>query len=732
MIPEGRLSTTPFPGQFIWPEKQREKPLVGYHIGGVNISDPSAGLEVKLWTVSYNKDTNGVEVSAPGSVTTTLFTAADVEELDIAFDQNMRPIVVYVQAGAAKFYWYDPTIENYTHTNLPAGSKNPRVCMDDTRYQFTSSLSTVIIAYMRAESLMVKYQTDRYTAEHMLQEDCGGTLVNIGMNHVWRLQFYIWGATDGAVVASSPFLADVVKDLCLKSGIPSEAIDVSELYNDRVAGLKVSADIGLDTPIDELRKVFFFDKSDFEGQIHFPKRGRDVTARIPYSDLVRGNPESLKKKYVDETQLAREVNISHLDPDGGFARNKQFAIRRSNRVNTQRKRNNDTGVVLTVDQAATAAEVLLRIEWNEQISYEFSTTIKWTDITTADVIEVEDRDGSWHRMRIEERNEDGTIQWKGKQDAGTRTYAPQRTGNSLPTPISTTPGIIGPTRLEIINVSPQRDQDDELGLYVAACGESSAWTGYTLYYSTDGGLSYTEAYTANVPSIIGETTTDLLDDTSYEYHGEQTVDVLSNFALASINDDQLLARQNRIIIGDEELQFKTATLLGMVGSLFNYRLSTLVRGRFATEVEPWPAGTRFVVLDESVIFVQLQRTFLGQDITYKAVSLGQSNDEAIPLDYLFDVAYSQTEWLPVSLTAARDGSDNVTVNWIGRARLGTDSHPYHSKYFRGYRVKFSDGHIIDTTDVTATYTSAPVGATVQVCGLNEITGEGPFTAALAT
>lgn len=732
MIPEGRLSTIPDPSQFIWSEKQREKPLTGYHIGGVNVSDPSQGLEVKLWTVGYDKDTGGVAVSAPGSVTTVLFTAADVEELDLAFDQNMRPIVTYVQAGVAKFYWYDPNVANYIHTTLPAGAKNPRVAMDDTRYQFTASNSTVIIAYMRNDSLMVKYQTDRYTAEHMLQEDCGGTLVNIGMNKKWRFQFYIWGATDGAIVAASPFLADVVKDFCLKSNIPAEAIDVSELYNDRVAGIKVSTDIGLDGPIDELRKVFFFDKSDFEGQIHFPKRGRDVVARIPYSDLVRGNPDSLKKKYVDETQLAREVNISHLDPDGGFARNKQFAVRRSNRVNTQRKRNNDTGVVLTVDQAATAAEVLLRIEWNEQIDYEFSTTIKYTMLTTGDVIEVEDRDGSWHRIRIEERNEDGTIQWKGKQDAGVRTYGASRIGNTLPPPTSSTPGIIGETRLEIINVSPQRDQDDELGLYVAACGESSAWTGYTLFYSTDGGLSYTEAYTANVPSIIGETTTDLLDDNSYEYQGHQTVDVLVNFALASITDDQLLARQNRIIIGDEECQFKTATLLGMVGSLFNYRLSGIVRGRFATEVEAWPAGTRFVLLDESVIFIQLQRTFLGQDITYKAVSVGTSSDEATPLDYLFDVAYSQTEWLPVRVTAARDGSDNVTVNWIGRARLGTDSAPYHSKYFRGYRVKFSDGHIIDTTDQTATYNSAPVGATVQVCGLNEITGEGPYTAALAT
>src|SRR5690606_4281093 len=122
---------------------------------------------------------------------------------------------------------------------------------------------------------------------------------------------------------------DVVKDLCRKAGIDAPNVNVDDLYDDNVQGLKVDNDDGLAEPVDQLRQVFFFDKAEFDRRINFPKRGRDVVARIPYSDLVRGNPTALKQERADETDLAREVNVSHLDPDGGFAKNKQYAQRRS-------------------------------------------------------------------------------------------------------------------------------------------------------------------------------------------------------------------------------------------------------------------------------------------------------------------------------------------------------------------------------------------------------------------
>ena len=123
---------------------------------------------------------------------------------------------------------------------------------------------------------------------------------------------------------------------------------------------------------------------------------------------------------------------------------------------------------------------------------------------------------------------------------------------------------------------------------------------------------------------------------------------------------------------------------------------------------------------------------LGREIFVKPVSFGQTEDETVPTSYDFLEGISQREFPVTNVAATRDGSNNVTVTFIGRGRLGIETAPRNGKYFNGYRVKFSDGHIIDTLNMSATYNSAPIGATVQVCALNTVTGEGPYSAALAT
>lgn len=744
MFPQdGQFSTTAVRSGFAYPVKSPspEDKLQDWEFAGVGLNDPSQGLLVKLWhcTLEIDRDTDvgSVYVEAPAVPKTLLFSGVGISEVALAFDQNMNPFVAYMQGSDAKIYWYDSTLPGMTHTTLPAGCYDLRCCMDEKR-PFNIANSDIILAYVRAGNLCIRYQRERYLTEHVMKSGIGSeaNLVSIALNLGFRIQFrlrnYELMDDPQALVQVSPFLSDVVESLCRKSGIAPENIDVTELWNDVVAGLKIAIDEGLDKPIEWLSKFFFFDKSDYERKFHFPKRGRNPVARIPYSDLVPGEP-SLKQKIVDESKLAREITINHLDPEGGYAKNHQTAQRRSNLVKAEGKRKIDSQVVLTPDQAATGAATLLKIEWHEQITYEFTTSIKWTELVPADTVEVEDSKGVWHRMRIEERNEDsGNIDWTAKQDGGYYTYNGIVTGNALRPPVSTTPGVIGETRLEILNIGVQNDQDDELGLYIAAAGENTAWTGYQLLYSLDGGSTYQQAYVSESPATLGETESDLRAETSYEYQGDQTVDVVVNFPLAGIDYDQLLGNQNRCVIGDEVLQFRTPVLLGMDGTRYRYRLTGLVRGRYASEPEHWPAGTRFVFLDSSAIFVQAQRSMLGVDIYYKPVSLGTTEDETVPTAYLFDHAVNQTEWPVTNVAAVRDGSNNVSVTWIGRKRLGFDSDPYHSKYFRGYRVKFSNGHTIDTMEETATYASAPGGVTVQVCGLNEITGEGPYSIAIAT
>lgn len=740
MIPDDELSTTAYISGFSFPVKSAIGPdkLKAWELGGVALNDPSQGLQVKLWEGSLEIDREtgigSVYVKAPGVAKTLLFSGTDISEIDIAFDQNMNPFVAYQQGSAAKIYWYDPLIPGMTHTTLPAGSYNLRCTLDEKR-DFNVSSSDIVLCYIRSGTLYRVYQRDRYGSEKALRTGIGANaeLVSLAMNVQSRLQWHLrhYTKTDdpGALVKSSPFLAEVVTDFCNRAGISQEHIDVLDLWYDIVPGIKVNNDDGMDKPIDWLREIFFFDKAEYDKKIHFIKRGRQPKVRIPHKHLVEGSPKALKQELKDEKKLPRIVSINHLDPDAGHAKNQQTAERRSNLFDSEVKKSIDSQVVLTVDQAATAAMTRLKAYHNELIEYEFSTTIMYTELTVTDVIEVEDVDGTWHRMRLTERNEDnGIIEWNGVQDAGDLVYDTSRFGNALPPPISTTPGILSPTQLEIINCSPIHDQDDELGLYIAMAGETSVWNGAQLLYSVDGGNSYVEAFRTQVPSTIGVTDTDLLEEIGYEYQSNQSVEVTVNFPLASVTYDQLMLGQNLICIGDEMLQFQTAVLLGMDGALYRYRLSRLIRARYNSKPLHWPAGTRFVFMDDSVIFAQAQRSMIGTDVTYKPVSFGMSEDEVVPTDYLFDEPISQIEWPVADFTAIRKSIDLVVVaRWHGVARLGTDTTPFHSKYFAGYRVKFSDGVTTDTMDDHLTRVGAPPNVSVQVCALNTITGEGPYT-----
>lgn len=742
MLPDnGQLSTTAFVSAFVDPVKTPGDFLIDYERGGIALNDPSQGLLVQLWTLKVERDPVVITqwnfyVESPANGRQFLFAAANVKEASLSFDQNMRPFVVYLENTTTKMWWYDPTIPGQTITTLGTDLRTPRCTMDERR-EWHTAISDIVLGYVRAGNLCVRYQRERYQTEHVLKP-VGPTaeLVCVGINAGGRLQFRCRKVTaldSQFAVNVDPFLADIVLALCVRAGINPEAVDVRELYDANVIGYKLNTDDGVNKRIDALREMFFFDKAEADKKLAFTRRGRPVVVRIPYRDLVADDPSALEQTRLQEKELARSVSVNHLDPAGGFATNKQTARRRSNIIKAKKDQTVESEVVLTADQAMTAASIKLKIAWHELQTFKFATTLKYAQVVSTDVVEVEDKRGNWYRVRITERNDNHPIiKFEGVQDAGQDVYATLGVGQSLPPPTSTTPGLVGETTLEILNIPTLRDQDDELGVYIAVAGASSAWYGSQILISTDGGVNFYEAMQIETPATLGETLTDIKDEISAEYPANQSFEVLVNFALESVTYENLLNNVNRCVVGDELMQFQFAVLLGMVDGHYRYRLSGLVRGRYATSVEDWPTGTRFVLLDSSIAFLQAQQWMLGQEIQIKPVSLGLTEDETVATGYDYLEGVSQREFPVHSVTAVRDGSNNVTVTFVGRGRLGIETAPRNGKYFAGYRIKFSNGNVIDTQNMTAVYNSAPAGITVQVCALNTVTGEGPYSTAIST
>lgn len=188
MIPQNVLSTTPVPSPYVWGEVVAYDPLVDTEMGGVALRDASQGLLVQLWTCWLDGDT--VMLSAPSVAPTPQFSRFGITEVSLSFDRNMNPAIAFYQDGQSWLWWFDTLSQSQVFTQLPNGSRNPRVTHDDKR-ELESQSSDVILAYLRSNRLYFRMQRDRYLIERQLYNGITGQLEKIAMTKGMRLQFQV-------------------------------------------------------------------------------------------------------------------------------------------------------------------------------------------------------------------------------------------------------------------------------------------------------------------------------------------------------------------------------------------------------------------------------------------------------------------------------------------------------------------------------------------------------------
>jgi len=192
-IPGNTLSSSPVPAAFFGGRNNIITKTQDYEDGGVALQDPSLGLLYQIWSATLlNPGTAGsvVMASAPSVPEFVLYQAPNITEISMSFDQNMLPVLAFVQDGTAKLRWYDSTVESQVVTPIGADVFTPKVSLDDKR-KIASANNDVILAYIKNRNLYYRQQRDRYGVEYLLATDVANGLIKIGFGVNLRLQFML-------------------------------------------------------------------------------------------------------------------------------------------------------------------------------------------------------------------------------------------------------------------------------------------------------------------------------------------------------------------------------------------------------------------------------------------------------------------------------------------------------------------------------------------------------------
>jgi len=521
-------------------------------------------------------------------------------------------------------------------------------------------------------------------------------------------------ALPDAQLAAWP-LSAVVADICLRAGVPFDRINLQGLEG-QLMGLIHSPNDEAFKSIEAMSQIFQFDVSSYDGQLHFPTRGRPVVAALSRDDLVDDSGDPVKRsKRKDSITVPKVLHLEYYDIEGGLSPDTQTSSRSlDSRAVAETKVS--TTIRMTSEDAAKAAVIAHKISIEEQRGeVEFSLPDSWLWLVPGDIVTLEN-----DRLRLlEVEIDEGFQNYKAVFDRASA-YQTNATGVPVPSPIDPPSLILGDTVLHFIDSHIIADRDDRLGYYVAFGRASDQWLGALIELSTDGGENFTESLDVTLEGTFGTLVDPLPAASVWTPDFAQTVRVrlVLDDVLEPATFAEVLSRKNLALIGNELINFMDAEQVAER----EWLLTGFLRGRKGTPIAAHPAGTRFVLMDRQLVFFIEADVFdLGQPITFRATTAGTA--VAVTQTVTF-TGQSQTERQPAYLAAVRAGG-NISITWQGVGRLGGSGAVGMGAFFTGYQVTVNGTAQPVQPAESLTITDPGGAVTIQVRQINQLTGAGP-------
>lgn len=551
---------------------------------------------------------------------------------------------------------------------------------------------------------------------------------------LWRKGHWV----NGKLGLSS--LGAIVRNLCQRTGLSESEIDVSRI-NNLVRGFVLNNQTTSRIAIDSLRAAYFFDAVESDGVVKFVARGGATLATIAEDKLVADfdNGETLSSMRIQELELPQKVDVNYINENAYYQLGNQHSMRQvTNSVGVETL---NLPIVMSDQDAKTIAEISLYNSWLTRTLYNFALPIEFAKLEPTDVVNLTIGDetyniritdtqlGDPNMMKVSGVAEDVSA-YDFYSEAGNITVAPELVNDA------------GNTVLSLLDLPAfPSDSGDSGTLRYAVTGQEKAWNGAVLYRSDDNGSNYEMVAGFASSAVIGVASNALANGVT-DYFDEAntlTVSIIGSGELAGTSELAVLNGANLAKVGDEIIQFKTATLV----SNGKYTLSGLLRGRLGTEgaVASHVMGEEFVLLDNNLAKENLPNSLIGLARLYKPVSVGKSLSDTTSVGFTYK-ANSLKPFSPVHIKGERDGSLNISITWIRRSRvnggwqdnvdvqLGEAEEAYEIDVMNGSNIVRT---ISGLTSVSASYTaveqiadfgSVQASVTVRVYQMSQAVGRG--------
>jgi hypothetical protein len=454
-------------------------------------------------------------------------------------------------------------------------------------------------------------------------------------------------------------LGAIVEDLCLRSGLSNEQVDVSRLH-DLVDGYVLSDLYTAKQAIEVLQQAYFFDAVESDGVMRFIPRGGEQALSIDDGEIVSG--ELLDIYRAKEHQLPHKVDVSYVSRANNYQAGNQHARRM--KVDSEEQMLVSLPIVMEKGKARAVAETILYNAWMERVGYQFSLPPSYSYLEPTDIVNVQ-KNGINHVMRVVQTSskDDGVLMVStvAEDISIYDSYAEPNDVNKIE--LIKQAGDSSALLLDL-PVLPN-EQADGVRMHVAVRGDSVGWHGAVLYRSDDDGLSYQEIDQTTIASTSGAALTVLANSEPQRFDVLSTVDVAVNAELESVSFTALLNGANVAMLGSEIIQFQTAQLM----SHNIYRLSGLLRGRLGTEitVADHALAEPFVLVNSALLREDISDALLGLERCYKVVSGGNRLEASDEIKFIQN-GRRLKPFAPVHVQGKRTGGGDLIISWVRRAR----------------------------------------------------------------